>query len=188
MLAAEQPSTLANPSPSSSPPMTQSPASVSMAGHADSSTTSTTTVAKMANNVVDSKLMSKNTTTTTANNNNNSVNLNLNTPASSPAAASPNPSPNPPPVSVSCSNCATTHTPLWRRSLEGSYLCNACGLYLKVHRSARPTQLQTGVVKSRHRSSKYSADGNGGGSSGKKQGNSGNNAVSHDEIHIQFIF
>ncbi|KAH8894086.1 hypothetical protein GQ53DRAFT_762877 [Thozetella sp. PMI_491] len=41
-----------------------------------------------------------------------------------------------------CSNCGTTHTPLWRRSPEGATICNACGLYQKARNSARPANLK----------------------------------------------
>ncbi|KAL1877855.1 hypothetical protein VTK73DRAFT_8382 [Phialemonium thermophilum] len=41
-----------------------------------------------------------------------------------------------------CSNCGTTRTPLWRRSPQGATICNACGLYLKARRTARPTNLK----------------------------------------------
>ncbi|KAK0715866.1 hypothetical protein B0H67DRAFT_253136 [Lasiosphaeris hirsuta] len=41
-----------------------------------------------------------------------------------------------------CSNCGTTHTPLWRRSPQGATICNACGLYLKARNTARPTNLK----------------------------------------------
>ncbi|RCH96022.1 hypothetical protein CU098_009810 [Rhizopus stolonifer] len=41
-----------------------------------------------------------------------------------------------------CSNCSTTSTPLWRRSANDELLCNACGLYLKLHNAPRPKYLK----------------------------------------------
>ena len=34
---------------------------------------------------------------------------------------------------LSCANCHTTNTTLWRRNNEGEPVCNACGLYYKLH-------------------------------------------------------
>ncbi|KIV97995.1 nitrogen regulatory protein DAL80, variant [Exophiala mesophila] len=53
-----------------------------------------------------------------------------------------------PPV---CQNCQTSTTPLWRRDEAGSVLCNACGLFLKLHGRPRPISLKTDVIKSRNR-------------------------------------
>ncbi|KAI8053909.1 GATA zinc finger-domain-containing protein, partial [Syncephalis plumigaleata] len=39
---------------------------------------------------------------------------------------------------LTCKNCETTVTPLWRRDPEGNPLCNACGLFLKLHGVLRP--------------------------------------------------
>lgn len=36
-------------------------------------------------------------------------------------------------VGLSCTNCQTTTTTLWRRNAEGEPVCNACGLYMKLH-------------------------------------------------------
>ncbi|KAK4170892.1 putative nitrogen catabolic enzyme regulatory protein area [Triangularia setosa] len=52
-----------------------------------------------------------------------------------------------------CTNCATTTTPLWRRNPEGQPLCNACGLFLKLHGVVRPLSLKTDVIKKRNRGS-----------------------------------
>ena len=51
----------------------------------------------------------------------------------------------------SCQNCTTSTTPLWRRDEIGSVLCNACGLFLKLHGRPRPISLKTDVIKSRNR-------------------------------------
>lgn len=53
--------------------------------------------------------------------------------------------------STTCSNCFTKTTPLWRRGLEGQPLCNACGLFLKLHGVVRPLSLKTDVLKKRSR-------------------------------------
>ncbi|CAO3661101.1 unnamed protein product [Rhizopus stolonifer] len=53
--------------------------------------------------------------------------------------------------STECSNCGTTTTPLWRRNPEGNTLCNACGLFLKLHGVVRPLSLKTDTIKKRNR-------------------------------------
>lgn len=54
---------------------------------------------------------------------------------------------------TTCSNCFTQTTPLWRRNAEGQPLCNACGLFLKLHGVVRPLSLKTDVIKKRNRNS-----------------------------------
>ncbi|KAI0416981.1 hypothetical protein EKO27_g10418 [Xylaria grammica] len=65
--------------------------------------------------------------------------------------ASAAPSANANPTQPTCQNCSTSTTPLWRRDEMGSVLCNACGLFLKLHGRPRPISLKTDVIKSRNR-------------------------------------
>jgi len=53
----------------------------------------------------------------------------------------------PPPEGTKCHNCGTVTTPLWRRSVEGHPICNACGLYFKMRKVERPRSLEKGIVR-----------------------------------------
>uniref|UniRef100_A0A1I7U0X8 GATA-type domain-containing protein n=1 Tax=Caenorhabditis tropicalis TaxID=1561998 RepID=A0A1I7U0X8_9PELO len=54
-----------------------------------------------------------------------------------------------------CSNCNGTNTTLWRRNAEGDPVCNACGLYYKLHHIPRPnTMKKEGALQTRKRKSK----------------------------------
>ncbi|KAG0033263.1 putative electron transfer flavoprotein subunit [Podila clonocystis] len=54
-------------------------------------------------------------------------------------------------VQPMCSNCKTTLTPLWRKDDAGEILCNACGLYYKLHHIHRPISLKRNVIRRRSR-------------------------------------
>lgn len=57
-------------------------------------------------------------------------------------------------VAMACANCQTTITPLWRRNVLGETICNACGLYYKLHNCHRPIKMKSGVIKRRKRNAK----------------------------------
>lgn len=78
---------------------------------------------------------------------------------------------------TTCSNCYTQTTPLWRRNPEGSPLCNACGLFLKLHGVVRPLSLKTDVIKKRNRGTGNNTGPPGPGSSTRKKGSRKNSLV-----------
>ena len=41
-------------------------------------------------------------------------------------------------IGRSCTNCATTESPVWRKDNNKKFLCNKCGVYLKTHGRMRP--------------------------------------------------
>lgn len=59
-----------------------------------------------------------------------------------------------------CTNCHTKTTPLWRRDPIGNPLCNACGLFLKLHGVVRPLSLKTDIIKKRQRNNTSSTNNN----------------------------
>ncbi|OWF49560.1 transcriptional regulatory protein GAT1-like [Mizuhopecten yessoensis] len=57
-------------------------------------------------------------------------------------------------VGLSCVNCGTTTTTLWRRNGEGEPVCNACGLYYKLHQVNRPMSMKKDGIQTRKRKPK----------------------------------
>lgn len=50
-----------------------------------------------------------------------------------------------------CANCQTTTTTLWRRNGTGEPVCNACGLYYKLHNVNRPLTMKKDGIQTRNR-------------------------------------
>ncbi|XP_005411336.1 PREDICTED: erythroid transcription factor isoform X2 [Chinchilla lanigera] len=50
-----------------------------------------------------------------------------------------------------CTNCQTTTTTLWRRNASGDPVCNACGLYYKLHQVNRPLTMRKDGIQTRNR-------------------------------------
>ncbi|OWR52456.1 GATAd [Danaus plexippus plexippus] len=56
-----------------------------------------------------------------------------------------------PRVELSCSNCGTHTTTIWRRDARGEMVCNACGLYYKLHGVPRPSAMRRDTIHTRRR-------------------------------------
>ncbi|XP_013409208.1 transcription factor GATA-3 isoform X3 [Lingula anatina] len=52
---------------------------------------------------------------------------------------------------TSCANCGTSTTTLWRRNQNGDPVCNACGLYYKLHNVNRPLTMKKDGIQTRNR-------------------------------------
>ncbi|GFT21817.1 transcription factor GATA-6 [Nephila pilipes] len=50
-----------------------------------------------------------------------------------------------------CCNCYTLSTSLWRRNKDGEFICNACGLYQKLHNRPRPINMRKDTIQTRNR-------------------------------------
>ncbi|ABN64919.2 regulates glutamine-repressible gene products [Scheffersomyces stipitis CBS 6054] len=91
-----------------------------------------------------------NTNETATSNSNGTIKSNLTSSLSQQIMKSTSPTP---PAAAArpteCYNCHTLNTPLWRKDPTGNTLCNACGLFLKLHGTTRPLSLKTDVIKKR---------------------------------------
>uniref|UniRef100_A0A5S6R0V4 GATA-type domain-containing protein n=1 Tax=Trichuris muris TaxID=70415 RepID=A0A5S6R0V4_TRIMR len=52
---------------------------------------------------------------------------------------------------INCANCGTNTTTLWRRNQNGDPVCNACGLYYKLHNVNRPLSMKKEGIQTRNR-------------------------------------
>lgn len=73
-------------------------------------------------------------------------------------------------VDISCTNCRTQTTTIWRRNIRGEMVCNACGLYFKLHGIDRPVTMRRDTIHTRRRRPKASdARGRSGSAEGRKK-------------------
>ncbi|XP_072379792.1 uncharacterized protein [Diabrotica undecimpunctata] len=61
---------------------------------------------------------------------------------------------------LTCTNCHTSTTSLWRRNALGEPVCNACGLYYKLHSVNRPLSMKKDSIQTRKRKPKGSKESN----------------------------
>ncbi|XP_051965259.1 GATA-binding factor 1-A-like [Xyrauchen texanus] len=54
-------------------------------------------------------------------------------------------------IGTQCANCQTSTTTLWRRNISGEPVCNACGLYFKLHNVNRPLSMKKEAIQTRNR-------------------------------------
>lgn len=73
-------------------------------------------------------------------------------------------------IGLSCANCQTSTTTLWRRNAEGEPVCNACGLYTKLHGVPRPLAMKKEGIQTRKRKPKTAK---------QPKGSSGSNSSSN---------
>ncbi|XP_066269137.1 transcription factor GATA-4-like isoform X2 [Branchiostoma lanceolatum] len=86
-------------------------------------------------------------------------------------------------VGLQCANCRTTQTTLWRRNNEGEPVCNACGLYYKLHNVNRPLAMKKDGIQTRKRKPKTLNKGKGGGDSKPPTSTSNNTGDSSGPTH-----
>uniref|UniRef100_A0A8C3VLT9 GATA binding protein 5 n=1 Tax=Catagonus wagneri TaxID=51154 RepID=A0A8C3VLT9_9CETA len=83
-----------------------------------------------------------------------------------------------------CANCRTTTTTLWRRNAVGEPVCNACGLYMKLHGVPRPLAMKKESIQTRKRKPKSTAKAKGSSGSSGSTGASPPASVPDPEISV----
>ncbi|XP_074594049.1 uncharacterized protein LOC141849566 [Brevipalpus obovatus] len=86
-----------------------------------------------------------------------------------------------------CSNCDTSVTSLWRCNNKGESVCNACGLYYKLHGVPRPLTMKKDSIQTRKRKPKSSHLNGSKSAINNNNNNSINSIVTNNGINPNFI-
>ncbi|KAL3891373.1 hypothetical protein ACJMK2_003635 [Sinanodonta woodiana] len=88
-------------------------------------------------------------------------------------------------VGLSCANCHTSTTTLWRRNSDGEPVCNACGLYYKLHGVNRPLAMKKDGIQTRKRKPKNLSKSKSGGSNTPNGGGSGSSIKAESNAEVK---
>ncbi|KAK3600552.1 hypothetical protein CHS0354_003489 [Potamilus streckersoni] len=88
-------------------------------------------------------------------------------------------------VGLSCANCHTSTTTLWRRNSDGEPVCNACGLYYKLHGVNRPLAMKKDGIQTRKRKPKNLSKSKSGGSNTPNSGGSGSSIKTESNADVK---
>ncbi|XP_014294972.1 uncharacterized protein LOC103569035 isoform X3 [Microplitis demolitor] len=91
---------------------------------------------------------------------------------------------------IQCANCNTSNTTLWRRNNNGEPVCNACGLYYKLHNVNRPMSMKKDGIQTRKRKPKNHSGMSGvlaGPSAGLNKSEMKQNLLVDSKLHLNML-